>query len=563
MANDIQLNVTGDTQGLIDAVAKGAVSVEKLEDVLDDAAKTGADAGEKLEKSLDGAEDAAEKLGKAGKRSGDDIEKGMRDAQRDTKDLEAEIKDARDAFEKAGRAGRDLGDNVYKGAKKGEGAIDEMGDEALQEAKEMGASFGSVEDALDSVQSVISNMFVGFGPAGIVAGVAVAAGIGLAMTAGQDAAEAINQAKERVSELTLELYEAGGDIDQLDIGGKMREWGVEIADTKEFWEIWQEGAVTNIGKAAKAAKLAQTDFETMFRGMSGYDAEAAERALEAVTERIDEMEDTLSETEGFGRLGAAIGALGERTELTNLQKQLQNTVDVMGETTEEYNLLEEAELRQAEAAQEAADIRNDAASSLQAPLDEAVSGFENFKDAETEALDPAAYIASINERIEATGNFNANVATISETFGLSAAESQAILDQGISFAPMLQAIIDSGLAPEFVTQIQNAVGGGQDILDGSDLNATVDVDADVSPSEKAIRVIEQAKRSTKDIEVDADTSDAKRKIAAVEDGNYSTTVKVHADLSSAQRAITGFMNQPRSIRINATIVDPHTGRRVD
>jgi hypothetical protein len=159
-------------------------------------------------------EDAEKALDALGKSDGTDkLEAGMKDAQKATERLSDETTDAAEKiereFKQAYSSVRKSANDGTDGARQG---VKDMGSEAVQEAREMGASFGSVEDALDSVQSVVANMFSGFGPAGVAAGVAAAAGIGVLMAQATDAAERLNTAKEKVGEIALELYDLQGDI---------------------------------------------------------------------------------------------------------------------------------------------------------------------------------------------------------------------------------------------------------------------------------------------------------------------------------------------------------------
>lgn len=525
--------------------------------------KTSADSIETVGDSLDDlARDAAKDARKIGDSLGDEVRDGARDADTAVERLDRSFADlAKQARKSSDDAGDAINKNVRKGTAGAEEGLGEFKDEANSTARESAASFdGSAESIADVFQEVAANAFAGFGPAGAAAGLAVAVGLGAAITAGQEAGEALTEAKERAGELAVELYEVGGDIDKIDLGGKMREWGVEIADTKEFWEIWQKSAKSNLDKARDAADRFGVSAVDMLRGLSGYDSDAAGRALDTLREQLADLDEQARrnrEVNPFAGFSDNAALAPQRTAIRNQITELENLVDKTDDATGAQELLRDATAREtaaADAAAAAEDARADAIGALQSGLDSAVSSYGEFSDAESGALDPAGYIAGIQARIDATTNFNSNVQTIASQFGLTADEVQAILDQGIEFGPMLQSIIDSGLAPEFIAQIKAAVGGGQDVLDGSDLSAIVAVDADVDRAETKAKDTATKKREAK-VDVRAVTGPAETTLTAFTSRRRRTTVDVSADLAAADRQIAAFMNRRRSVRIVANVVD--------
>ncbi len=82
---------------------------------------------------------------------------------------------------------KSLGKKTKKAAEEGKSGMDDFKQEANQTARESAASFdGSAESIVDVFQEVAANAFQGFGPAGAVAGLAIAAGIGLGVKAFED-----------------------------------------------------------------------------------------------------------------------------------------------------------------------------------------------------------------------------------------------------------------------------------------------------------------------------------------------------------------------------------------
>jgi len=149
--------------------------------------------------SLDDMADAAKKGGRDAERSVDKLEDSFRDAARRAKDL--------------GDAGRDAGRDVERGMRNAEDGVEEFKSEANSTARESAASFdGSAESIVDAFQEVAANAFAGFGPAGAVAGLAAAAGIGLVMAGFDDANKAAEESARRASEWADAFIEAGGRV---------------------------------------------------------------------------------------------------------------------------------------------------------------------------------------------------------------------------------------------------------------------------------------------------------------------------------------------------------------
>lgn len=188
MAKGIDLSIAADTRSAMSAIQRGII--DPLEDV----------------------NELLEKTGKEGKEAGNDLERGMREAQRRTDDAKDEIRDLRDELTKAGRAGKRSGDDIKDGMRRAEAGAEEFKDEANSTAREAAASFdGSAESIGDAFQEVAANAFAGFGPAGAAAGLAAAAGLGLVFAEFQKQQEAADELKQRLSGLYQEAIESGRD----------------------------------------------------------------------------------------------------------------------------------------------------------------------------------------------------------------------------------------------------------------------------------------------------------------------------------------------------------------
>lgn len=164
---------------------------------------------------IDPLEDAQKELLELGRARGpEQLERAMKDAEKATERLSDETKDTARAIEQefrdAYRSVKRSSDDGMDGAKAG---MEDFKQEANQTARESAASFdGSAESIVDVFQEIAANAFGGFGPAGAVAGLAAAAGIGLAMAGFENIQEAEEESKERAGEWAQAYIEAGAKV---------------------------------------------------------------------------------------------------------------------------------------------------------------------------------------------------------------------------------------------------------------------------------------------------------------------------------------------------------------
>ena len=256
------------------------------------------------------------KVVKETKNIGDALEKvadELEDTGKDAKDLDTKVsaafksmsKDADTAADKmdgslsgtfrqmgqdAKKAGDDIGRAVKDGTDKAGEGLDEMKAESAGTAREAAASFSSIEDSADVLQEVLANAFAGFGPAGMAAGIVAAAGIGLVFSQLQGNAEKINENKEKMLDLAQSIKDNGGVLEEADYISQMEAYGYAIQDTKEWWEVFQDDAVSGFEQLRDLAKDTGMATRDIFRGGFG-NREEAEKTLDGVNDRLEELKD--------------------------------------------------------------------------------------------------------------------------------------------------------------------------------------------------------------------------------------------------------------------------------
>lgn len=212
MAAGISIGVAMDTRQAASAINSGML--DPLEDVstaLDDVARDSTQANGKVVSGLKDSARAAETLGKEGDKAGDKLVASLKDAQKATDRTGDDYKTLGRVIDRESKeAGRNFGQNIKRGTDEAEDGLREMGDETQSTAKEFAASFdGSISSVGDAIQELAANAFVGFGPAGVVAGIAAAVGIGALFTAIQAGAE---ESEQRVQGMYEDMIASGDNF---------------------------------------------------------------------------------------------------------------------------------------------------------------------------------------------------------------------------------------------------------------------------------------------------------------------------------------------------------------
>lgn len=260
-----------------------------------------------------------------------DAKNGGRDAERAVEKLEDSFRDAARRAKDLGRAGEDAGDDVKRGMKRAEDGVDNLKDEANETAREAAASFdGSAESIADAFQEIAANAFAGFGPAGAVAGLAAAAGIGLAVAGFTAVDEAEKASRERAAEWAQAFIEAGTKVlsaaqttaKGLEIFGddelyqkakdNAKNWGVDVsvavaAMAGETWalEAAQKGLADQQAKLDKAMETTQVNLDGTTDGYADLHANI-QNGKSALSELTGEMQAGQTAADEYSRFLTAI-----------------------------------------------------------------------------------------------------------------------------------------------------------------------------------------------------------------------------------------------------------------
>lgn len=433
---DVEKALDGVASSVDDLASNTARSADKAADALSDGIGDGAkDAGrevDKLGESFDELGDDARKAGdKAGDKLSDGIEDGQKDASKALERVEFSFREiASAARDESKKAGDDLGSNVKRGTSEAEEGLHEFRDEANSTAKESAASFdGSAESIVDSFQEIAANAFAGFGPAGAIAGLAIAAGIGLGVAGIEKNKEKTEELKQVTSDLTDEYIEAGGTGSR-SLGG--------IADAIRNLATETDDGEQSLASLRDTADKTGQPFERLVKAFAG-DREELDKLIEASDRHIDSLGEQATKSyqgaAGFAR--ATSGAEKQRDALIELRDQLEDTKATTDDAAEASRLYAEVDDGLAEKASRAEDY----AETLSSAYADAGSSIDDFVKDGVFNLDE--YNAAMEASAAAINNYQQNVVAASEQ--LSDDALAYIQSLGPDAAPALQAFIDAPL----------------------------------------------------------------------------------------------------------------------
>lgn len=374
-----------------------------------------------MEKALDEVSEAMEDVAKSGDQ---DVDK-----------LTDKLKEAKRAADEAADAGDRVGKGFRKGTDEANEGVKDLKNNAESNAKEVTASFdGSVESIVDGFQGLAAEAFEGFGPAGLIAGAALAAGIGLATAEFQRSEEAAKAAKERVAELGTAFIESGADTAQVEafqealkgIITNADDAAAKVDDLRKFTEKYGK-SVPNVSEMAMA-----------YAGNAD--------AIESVTEQLEAAIDAEKEKEFRTKQGAEASK--------DKQDAYQGEIDKLEKIQEEAELAAQIEEDWLASGGAEAQAKADAIGQINDAYDEAVFSVDNFKNAETGIYDLDAYAQSIRDREQLLLDYQSALADS----GLTTEQKAALNEMGVEQAnAILQGLKDPNVSEETKKTIKNGL----------------------------------------------------------------------------------------------------------
>lgn len=405
---------------------------------------------------LEDAVDALEKVGREGDDAGEALERAMRDAQRESRELGDEFsKTAREISSSSKQASYRVKQDMSESTSAAKRDLNELKDEGIQNASETLSSFdGSVESFADGIQGTLGGVVSNMGPLGAALGAGGALAVGLFMAEFQRAEEKAQALRERVAEVAQEMIDAGSSDLGLEVQlDTLRQIVAETEDART--------TMRDLIDATDFADLDGLDIGPLARAMAG--------DLDMVDRQLAQVEETLTgiQSVGYENYDAELAAQQQRLE--GIRDDLIEVRDSTVEAQEAYDAWVAAGGPEMQARQDAIAAY---ASSVQESLADAGAAWEEFYDTETGALDIGGYIAAFEQRAAAIEGYQANVTTASQTLNQQALNYISSL--GTEAAPLLQAYIDAPLEEQqrlegiwttlgnaagtsYATQLQNSI----------------------------------------------------------------------------------------------------------
>lgn len=315
----------------------------------------------------------------------DEIKDTAKQGDNSIEKLTDSLKEAEKASEGFGTRIKGVGGDTKRGMKEAEDGLSEFKSEANSTARESAASFdGSAESIIDSFQEIAANAFAGFGAAGAVAGLAAAAGIGMASAAIVKAEEDAKAAQQRVQDFGNAIIDTGDTTASLDKINESLRLILGNADDapKKFKDI--EEAAKKTGLKASTLALAYAGNEDAIDSM----VDAAQKGYREIAVSAN-------------ALGVSVGEQGEAyADIVTELKKVQEETQLAQKFEQEYLATGGAEIEAKKAAIE----------TINTAYDDAVGSILDFKNEETGVLDVQAYIDAMTARQEALTNYQTSLA---------------------------------------------------------------------------------------------------------------------------------------------------------
>jgi len=371
-----------------------------------------------LEGALEGVASSLDDVSKEGKRTGevlgDEISDGAKEAESGVERLERTFKELADTAKRETKSSGDaVRTNIRSGTDGAREGVRELRDESVNTAREAAASFdGSAASIGSAFQEVAANAFAGFGPAGVAAGLAAAAGIGLIIAATEEGQEQTVAFRERVSELTQELIEAGQQ------GGRPLE---DLVSKIKVLASEAEEGKTSLADLRKIAELGGYDFNEL----TNIYAENGEAASELVEKSKLLINAWQSESLAASESGSTIS-----TEASNKYQAAQLIVEAFESEVKAAKEAAEAEANYAETDVAALEAKAELINAINDAYDNSAGAIDDYLNKEGKLLDTKKYIAAMRTKRRELAHFQEDLAAAD----LSPEAKEFLVSQGAEAA---------------------------------------------------------------------------------------------------------------------------------
>jgi hypothetical protein len=515
MAAGISIGVAADTRAFSQGVKSGVIDpLEDVADALKDVDKGSDKAGDALVDSMKGAQKETKELGGDYEKLADTIRQSSKSASRNFKDSQSEGID---------------------GAKEG---LEDFKSESASTARESAASFdGSAESIIGSFQEVAANAFAGFGPAGAVAGLAAAAGIGLISAAIQQGGDDAEALKEKVANLTTELIDNGrrGSVSVEYLSSAIKDLATETDDSK-----------TSLKDLSDVADRSGSSFGDLAEAYAG-NADGLKDLWREGKKRLDQLREEADAVDTTTNAGV------KAYEQLIKQSDAQDTyVGYLGKSIGVSKEAAEAQENYARAGGPELEQKAAIIEGLASEVDEAAGSWEDYQNKETGAIDVAGYLANFQARIDANNNYVANLDVLKAQMTPEAFAQ--VIAGGPDLAPLIDSVVNASpeIQGQFAQTYANAAAQANGELAAIDPNVDVKVSAtaDVKPATADLFRVKEDKSYVTTIGTKADTKPAEGSIKGAAEANYKATISVQADLSDFNTDVNAAMNKSRTVYID-------------
>lgn len=516
MAGGFSVSIGSDTRLFEQGVKTGVIApVEDAQDALQDLANTSTS---KLDGDLRDSERALDKLGKAGKEAGDDLEQGLRGAQKETGRTEAEYREMTEKIRAETAKIKAQSKEDFEGAG---GATGEFKEEALQNFSEVTSSFqGNMTSITDLAQGTFGGLASLGGPASLVFG-GLAVAVGLIGQAFATSSEESDEFKQKIQDLA--------DTKLSDLFGQYQDSGDDLARGLRKWAQDADsfgGSLSDLQKNTKAAKL---DAGTYAAAIATQSVPRMKQLRSEVEAHIKSLDHQAAAQRGAGAGSSALAnQIGKQADAAReVKKQLDQNLKVndayekslravakaQGMTVEQYTAWLDAQQKAQDATQAFTDAISSQAQTMSDTSSDTLSN---------EAANADAYIVIQQHKIDAVKQFADNAGKVYQD--VDDQTRQYLESQG------------TAMSEEYATYLAATPAQQAKLREQWTIEAKIQ--ADPSDIDKATAA--QGKKTAKGptSEIKGDTKDVDKKVADKgREKKAGPTSKIQADDSAVDRAI--------------------------